>query len=120
MSHKSAWASLVVAVALSLMSTACKDTKTLQENQQLKTQVADLQKQVGEMGNNLDAVTADRDNLKKENDALKAEVDARKPKKSKKKASAKKRHRTSMLRGQVPARTSAAVGSNFESGRQKS
>ena len=44
MTRKSTLASLVMAVALSLTLTACKDTKTLQENEQLKDQVADLQK----------------------------------------------------------------------------
>ncbi len=94
MTRKRTLASLVVAVAFSLFLTACKDTKTLQENGQLKAQVADLQKQVGEMGNNLETVTAARDALVKENQTLKAELKARKPKRSKKKASSKKRHQS--------------------------
>jgi cell division protein FtsB len=94
MTRKSTLASLVVAVVLSLSMTACKDTKTLQENEQLKAQIADLQKQNGEMGNNLETVTAARDALIKENDTLKAELKAVKPRKTaKKKASSKKRHR---------------------------
>ena len=44
MTRKSTLASLVVAIVLSLSLTACKDTKTLQENEQLKAQVAELQK----------------------------------------------------------------------------
>lgn len=91
MTRKTAWASLFLAVAMCVFSTACKDTKTLQENEQLKAQVADLQKQVGEMGNNLETVTADRDNLKKENETLKAQMSARKPKKARKKTSRRKR-----------------------------
>jgi len=87
MTCKSTLASLVLAVALSLSLTACKDTKTLQENEQLKAQVADLQKQNGEMGNNLETVTAARDALTQENETLKAEIKAAKPKTSKKKAS---------------------------------
>ena len=94
MKRKSTLASLVVAVVLSLSLTACKDTKTLQENEQLKSQVADLQKQNGEMGNNLETVTAARDALTKENETLKAELTAMKPKKSKKKASSRKRRRS--------------------------
>ena len=94
MTRKSTLASFVVAVVLSLSLAACKDTKTLQENEQLKAQVADLQKQNGEMGNNLETVTAARDALTKENEALKAEINALKPKKSKKKASSR-RHRRS-------------------------
>ena len=85
MTRKTAWASLILAAGLSLFSTACKDTKTLQENEQLKTQVADLQKQLGQAGNNLDTVTADRDNLKKENEDLKAQLATHKKAKSKKK-----------------------------------
>jgi cell division protein FtsB len=93
MTRKSTLASLVVAVALSLSLTACKDTKTLQENEQLKAQVADLQKQNGEMGNNLETVTAARDALTQENDSLKAQIKAGKPKTSKKKASSRTRRR---------------------------
>ena len=94
MTRKSTLASLVVVVALSLSLTACKDTKTLQENEQLKAQVADLQKQNGEMGNNLETVTAARDALVKENESLKAQINAKKAKKPKKKAAGKKRHRS--------------------------
>jgi peptidoglycan hydrolase CwlO-like protein len=94
MKRKSTLAGFVVAVALSLCLTACKDTKTLQENEQLKTQVADLQKQNGEMGNNLETVTAARDALTKENESVKAEIKALKPKKAKKKASSRKRRRS--------------------------
>jgi len=93
MTCKSTLASLVLAVALSLSLTACKDTKTLQENEQLKAQVADLQKQNGEMGNNLETVTAARDALTQENDSLKAEIKSLKPKKSNKKVSSRKRRR---------------------------
>jgi cell division septum initiation protein DivIVA len=94
MTCKSTLASLVAAVALSLALTACKDTKTLQENEQLKAQVADLQKQNGEMGNNLETVTAARDALTQENESLKAEIKAMKPKTSKKKATSRKRRRS--------------------------
>jgi cell division protein FtsB len=94
MTRKSTLASLVMAVALSLFLTACKDTKTLQENEQLKAQVADLQKQNGQMGNNLETVTAARDALTRENESLKAQIKALKSKKPKKKASSRK-HRQS-------------------------
>src|SRR5487761_232289 len=40
--RKNTLAGLVVAAVLSLSLTACKDTKTLQENEQLKAQVAEL------------------------------------------------------------------------------
>lgn len=93
MTSRSTLASFVLAVALSLSLAACKDTKTLQENEQLKAQVADLQKQNGEMGNNLETVTAARDALTKENETLKAEIKALKPQKSKKKVASRKRRR---------------------------
>src|ERR1700692_1165387 len=93
MTRKSTLASLVVGVVLSLSLTACKDTKTLQENEQLKAQVAELQKENGQMGNNLETVTASRDALTKENEALRAEVKPRKAKRPGKKASSRKRRR---------------------------
>jgi hypothetical protein len=40
MTRKNTWVKLAVALALSLPLTACKDTKTLQENEQLKVHVA--------------------------------------------------------------------------------
>ena len=94
MTRNPIWASLGLVVALSLSMTACKDTKTLQENEQLKAQVADLQKENGQLGNNIETLTADRDALKKENDALKARIKPRKTKRSGKNASSRKRSRT--------------------------
>jgi len=94
MTRKSTLASFVVAIVLSLSLAACKDTKTLQENEQLKAQVADLQKQNGEMGDNLETVTAARDALTKENESLTAEIKSLKSKKPKKKASSRKRRRS--------------------------
>ena len=93
MTRKSTLATLIVAVVLSFSLTACKDSKTLQENEQLKAQVADLQKQIGEMGNNLETVTSARDALMKENDSLQAEIRALKTKKGGKKTSSRKRRR---------------------------
>jgi hypothetical protein len=95
MTLKSTWAGLAVAVALSLSLTACKDTKTLQENDELKAKVAELQKENGQMGNDLETVTADRDALKKENAALKAQI---KPRKAKKKVSSRKRRKSQTAR----------------------
>ncbi len=74
MTRKNTWARLAVAVVLCLPLTACKDTKTLQENEQLKAQVAELQKENGQLGNDLETMTADRDALTKENEKLKAEM----------------------------------------------
>ena len=94
MTRKNILASFVVAVVLSLSLTACKDTKTLQENEQLKAQVAELQKENGQLGNNLETVTAARDTLAKENEALKAKTKPHKTKRSKTKASSRKRRRS--------------------------
>src|SRR5258706_14741175 len=93
MTRKNTWARLTVAVVLSLPMTACKDTKTLQENEQLKAHVAELQKENGQLGNNLETITAAREELTKENEALKAEIKARKMKRSGRKDARRKRHR---------------------------
>jgi peptidoglycan hydrolase CwlO-like protein len=93
MMRKNTWVRLAVALALSLPLTACKDTKTLQENEQLKSQVAEVQKENGQLRNDLDAMTADRDELTKQNDALKAEIKALKTKHSGKKTASRKHHR---------------------------
>jgi len=94
MTRKYTWAKLAVAVALSLPLTACKDTRTLQENEQLKTHVAELQKENGQLGNDLETITAARDALTKENEKLKAEMKALKAKRSGKKAASRKRRQS--------------------------
>jgi peptidoglycan hydrolase CwlO-like protein len=94
MTHKNSWALLVLATVLSLPLTACKDTKTLQENEQLKAQVAELQKEDGQVGNDLETMTAARDALTKENEKLKAEIKNLKTRSSRKRASSRK-HRGS-------------------------
>ncbi len=78
-------------VVLSLSFTGCKDTKTLQENEQLKAQVAELQKENGQLGNNVETVTAARDALAKENSALQAELKKKRPSA---KATSRKRRRS--------------------------
>lgn len=93
MMRKNTVVGLALTVFLSLFLTACQDTKTLQENEQLKTQVTQLQKENGQLGNNLQTVTADRDALAKENEALKAELKPRKTKRSGTKTSSRKRRR---------------------------
>jgi FtsZ-binding cell division protein ZapB len=95
MTCKTTWAGLILAVVLSLALTACKDTKTLEENEQLKAQVAELQKENGQLGNNLETVTTARDVLTKENEELKAEMKARKTKRPGTKTSSRKRRRSS-------------------------
>ena len=94
MTCKNTWVLLVLAAALSLPLTGCKDTKTLQENEQLKAQVAELQKENGQLGNELETMTAARDALTKENEKLKAEMKPRKAKHSGKKAASRKHRRS--------------------------
>jgi len=92
MTRKNTWVRFAVAIVLSLPLAACKDTKTLQENEQLKTHVAELQKENGQLRNDLDAMTTARDELAKDNETLKAEIKALKTKHSGKKAASRKRH----------------------------
>jgi peptidoglycan hydrolase CwlO-like protein len=94
MTRKNTWALIAVAAALSLPLTGCKDTKTLQENEQLKAQVAELQKENGQVGNDLETMTAARDALTKENEKLKAEIKNLKTRSSGKRALSRKHRRT--------------------------
>jgi outer membrane murein-binding lipoprotein Lpp len=94
MTRKNTWALLVLAAALSLPLTGCKDTKTLQENEQLKAQVAELQKENGQVGNDLETMTTARDALTKENEKLNAEIKNLKTRSSRKRVSSRK-HRGS-------------------------
>jgi peptidoglycan hydrolase CwlO-like protein len=94
MTRRNTWAIIAVGVALCLPLAACKDAKTQQENQQLKAQVAQLQKENGQAVNDLESMTADRDALKKENEQLQAEIKALKSKSSKKKSAGRKHHRS--------------------------
>lgn len=94
MTRKNTWGRFAVAVALSLPLIACNDTKTLQENEQLKAHVAELQKENGQTGNDLETMTAARDELAKVNESLNAEIKACKAKHSGKKAAGRKHHRS--------------------------
>ena len=94
MTRKNTLAGLAALVMLSLSLTACKDTKTLQENDQLKAQVAELQKENSQLGDNLQTVTADRDAMAKENAALTAKAKPRKTARSRPKTSRRKHRRT--------------------------
>jgi hypothetical protein len=94
MTRGNTWAILALAAGLSLPLTACKDTQTLQENERLKAQVAELQKENGQMGNDIETITAARDALTKENETLKAQLKARKTKHPGKKAASKKRRQS--------------------------
>ena len=80
MTRKNTWAILGLAVVLSVPLTACKDTKTPQENEHLKAHVAELQKDNGQLGCALETTTTACDALTKENEKLKAEIKALKTK----------------------------------------
>ena len=84
--RKNMVAGLMLAVALSLSLASCEDTKARQENEQLKTQIAALQKENTDLKNNIEGLTKENTSLKAENESLKA-------KQTKKKTT--KRHRRS-------------------------
>jgi FtsZ-binding cell division protein ZapB len=93
MTRKNSWVTLAFAASLTLPLGACKDSKTLQENEQLKAKVAELQKDNGQVGNDLDVMTSSRDDLAKENQVLKSQLNACKGKHSSKKPASHKKHR---------------------------
>jgi len=93
MTRKNSWVTLAFAALLTLPLAACKDSKTLQENEQLKAKVAELQKDNGQVGNDLDVMTSSRDDLAKENEVLKSQLNACKGKHSSKKPASHKKHR---------------------------
>jgi cell division protein FtsB len=76
-------ASFALAVAISLSLTACKDSKTLQENEQLKAHIAQLQKDSGDLGNRVDVLTKENADLEDEIELAKKLCPAKKAKKSK-------------------------------------
>lgn len=79
--HKKSFMGFAGLLVLSLCATACKDTRTLQENQQLKAQVAELQKENGDLGNQIETLTAARDQLTREKSALQARLEKNSQKK---------------------------------------
>jgi cell division protein FtsB len=82
----------LLAIALGL--TACNNTRTVEENERLKAQVAELQKQGGQMGDTIQTLTAERDTLAKENQALKTKAAQKKRSRSVAKASTHKHHQS--------------------------
>ena len=70
--RKNMVAGLILAVALSLLLAACEDTKARQDNEQLKTQIAALQKENTDLKNNIEGLTKENASLKEENESLKA------------------------------------------------
>ena len=86
------FAGLMLAMAIAVSLTACKDTKTLQENEQLKAHIAQLQKDSGDLGNRVDVLTKENAELKDEIELVKKQCPAKKAKKSK---PHRRHHRTS-------------------------
>ena len=81
--RKNTMAGLLFAVALGLSLVGCEDTKAREENEQLKTHVAELVKDSGDLGNRVDALTQENAALKQENEQLKKKPKSKKTKKSK-------------------------------------
>ncbi len=81
--RKNTMAGLLFAVALGLSLVGCEDTKAREENEQLKTHVAELVKESGDLGNRVDALTQENAALKQENEQLKKKPKSKKTKKSK-------------------------------------
>ena len=75
--------SLLFALALVLSMMGCEDTKARQENEQLKTHVAELVKEIGNLQSSVDELTHESAALKQENDQLKRTAKTKKTKKSK-------------------------------------
>jgi len=78
---------MLLAAALSLVFVSCKDTKTLEQNEQLKSQVAELQKENGQLGNQIETLTAERYELTQKNAALRQRAARKTNRASKKKRS---------------------------------
>jgi cell division protein FtsB len=84
--RKNGLVNLLLVAMLGLAMTGCQDTKARQENDQLKTQVAELQKENADLSTRVDA-------LAKENSALSSENEKLKAIKTPPKKSAKSKHR---------------------------
>jgi cell division protein FtsB len=80
--RKNGIANLLLVATLGLSLIGCQDTKARQENEQLKTQVAELQKENGDLSSRVDALAKENSSLASENEKLKAAKTT--PKKSKK------------------------------------
>jgi regulator of replication initiation timing len=87
--RKNSLAGLLLVASLGLPMAACQDTKARQENEQLKGQLADIQKQNTDLSGRVDALAKENSDLSAENEKLKAQV----PHPKKKAAAKKKAHR---------------------------
>ena len=69
---------LVLAGVLALSLASCRDTKTREENEQLKAHVLQLQKDSGELGNRVEVLTNENAELKVQIEQLKKKSAAKK------------------------------------------
>jgi cell division protein FtsB len=94
---------MLAAATLSLVLVSCQDTQTLQQNEQLKSQVVQLQKENGELGKRVETLTAERDELTQTNIALRERASRKTKHTSKKTSSQKKRsHGRTVAEGPTP------------------
>jgi len=91
--RKKGAAILLLAASLGLPLAACQDTKARQDNEQLKGQLADLQKQNTDLSGRVDALAKENSDLSAENEKLKAQIPH--PKKSGKSSKKRKHPRSS-------------------------
>jgi regulator of replication initiation timing len=87
--RKNGVASLLLAASLGFPLAACQDTKARAENEQLKGQLADIQKQNTDLSGRVDALAKENSDLSAENEKLKAQI----PHKKAAAKSSKKRRR---------------------------
>jgi hypothetical protein len=73
MMRKNVFGRFVAVAALAMTLSSCRDTKTREENEQLKAHVMQLQKDSGELGNRVEVLT-------NENAALKIQIEQLKKK----------------------------------------
>src|SRR5215475_3243246 len=86
---------LILALGLGLPLAACQDTKTLKENETLKTHVAELEKSNTDLESRIDGLTKENAALAADNEKLKQ---AAAPKKKNTKASKSKHHKAKSKR----------------------
>jgi regulator of replication initiation timing len=87
--RKNGAAILLLAASFGLPMAACQDTKARTENEQLKGQLADIQKQNTDLSGRVDALAKENSDLSAENEKLKAQIPH---KKAAAKSSKKRRH----------------------------